>query len=88
MKCGSERVNPFLNECMNIYAAVGHENVEFSIRDAQTSGSEGEEKKAGTSASAAEGLPEMSADSKRINVAISFGSKKKMIVKMKRATTY
>ena len=78
----------FLDECMNIYAGVGNENVEFSIRDAQTSGSEGEEKKPGTSASAAEGLPEMSADSKRINVAISFGSKKKMIVKMKRATTY
>lgn len=33
-----------------------------SDKDAQTSGSEGEEKKPGTSASAAEGLPEMSAD--------------------------
>lgn len=85
---GVKGLTCFLDECMNIYAGVGHENVEFSIRDAQTSGSEGEEKKPGTSASAAEGLPEMSADSKRINVAISFGSKKKMIVKMKRATTY
>ena len=36
----------------------------FSVREAQASSSEGEEKKPGKSASASESMPEMSADSK------------------------
>ena len=43
----------------------------FSLREAQASSSEGEEKKPGQGASAAENLPEMSADSKQILHTIS-----------------
>ena len=44
----------------------------FSPREGQASSSEGEEKKPGTSASAAENLPEMSADSKKMFHTIIF----------------